>query len=325
MIDIRTILNGYWWDASGKFEAITKEKDSLKELTVQITDRCNKNCVKCNKRSFTYQDMSREDVLRIIREACDLGLKHIHFTGGEPTLHKNFPKFIEVSKDLGLRVDMSTNGEFSEVVADELVSAGIDSINISWDYINLPPKCIEFIGMKPIKIFVNHMVIPENYWELPDFLEHVAKYVEITDIQLMPPRGGAQKFTMDQIAEFNTEIRHECYKIALGRFPMVAYKIHEILANTRASDGIYHEKIDWPCHRSKAELRAGAKGFTTCTYLYRDGHITCGLDCSVKEAWEKCKTECAASIPPIPSMCDHSCSPEVCYFNYYVEQELRSQ
>ena len=323
MIDIRKIEHGYWWDAQGKFNSLMNNEDKLKELTVQMTDRCNLQCKKCNKRNFTFEDMKAVDIIRIIEEACDLGLKHIHLTGGEPTLHKDLPYVISLCKEKGLRIDMSSNGKFSCKIMKEISNAGIDSINISWDFIDEEPMCIkdQYVFDYGIDVFVNHMVMPSNYRELSDFLSFVEFYYtdhsKIIDIQLMPPRGDAQKFTKEQIIEFR-EIAKECYEISKKRFPMVEHKILNMLEYDEAEKGIYHDKITWPCHRSKSELRVGTKGFTTCTYLYRDGHTICGLDKSVKEAWSLCKEMCK-NAPPIKEMCDLSCSPEVCDFNRIIE------
>ena len=123
------------------------------------------------------------------------------------------------------------------------------------------------------------------------------------------------------IIEFEDKMVEKCYAVSKKRFPMVADKIRETLSCPEAEHGIYHHRIKWECHRRKAEIRVGAKGFTTCTYLYRDGHITCPLDKSVKEAFELCKRKCSG-IPPIREMCDYSCSPEIAYFNYFLDKEI---
>jgi hypothetical protein len=52
-----------------------------------------------------------------------------------------------------------------------------------------------------------------------------------------------------------------------------------------------------------------------------DGHVACGLDKSVEEAWNICKDFCSKNNPPLKT-CDLSCSPEVAYFNYFVENKL---
>lgn len=320
MLDIRKITNGYWWDAQGKYETLIKGEITLKELTVQVTDRCNMNCPKCNKVNFTFEDMGTYDILRIIEEACALGLKHVHFTGGEPTMHPDFIGIVQYCRDHGLRIDMSTNGKFDDTYTEKLVKAGIDSINVSWDFIDKIPECFTGTFPSEVRWFINHMVMPSNYKELPSFLEHIKQfYPYIVDIQLMPPRGTADKFTEEQRLDYYTKtVVQDSYYISKNRFPMVEKKVFGILLDKKATEGIYHTPITWPCHRSKVELRVGPKGFATCTYLYRDGHITCDLTHSVKEAWELCQSECKGA-PPIPSMCDYSCSPEVANFNFFVE------
>lgn len=321
MLDIRKIKNGYWWKAQEKYESLIRGENKLKELTIQITDRCNMNCPKCNKTNFTFEDMDTDKVLDIISEAYLLGLEHIHFTGGEATLHSDFPKMIQECRRYDLRIDMSTNGKFTYQKAVEMYKAGLDSINISWDFIDQSPECIDFINDFDWKVFINHMVMPSNYMELVQFLVHIKEnYPYIIDIQLMPPRGTADKFTVGQLFTYNQEIASGCYDIAKDRFPMVENKVLDILNDCGTYNGIYHQPITWKCHRSKSELRVGTKGYSTCTYLYRDGLILCDLEKSVKAAWEICK-EFGKNSPPC-DMCDKSCSPEVAYFNYFVENKI---
>ena len=322
MIDIRKIKHGYWWAAQDKFLSLTHKINSLKEITIQVTDLCNKNCAKCNKVNMTSKHMDTKEVIRIIDEAVKLGLKHVHFTGGEPTMHPDFLDIIKHCRDYDLRVDMSTNGMFDSSYGRKLSKSGINSVNVSWDFIRDVPKCFEHINSLKMDLFVNHMVMPANFQELSGFLfliKNSRGWDRLIDIQLMPPRGTAEKFTKDQVDWFNKVVVPESLKIAKGRFPMVEAKLLEILPEG-AEKGIYHRPIKWPCHRSKAELRVGCSGFTTCTYLYRDGKVTCGLHNSVKDAWGKCRTM-AKKAPP-SKMCELSCSPEVSGFNEIVELAL---
>jgi len=325
MFDIRRIKNGYWWKASEKFDSLISGENKLIEMTIQITDKCNKNCPKCNKINMTNLDIPKDTITRIIDQGCELGLKHIHFTGGEPTMHEDFPYIVEYCKKKDLRIDASSNGKFSKEIGESLAKAGINSMNISWDYIDEPPDCIDFIFDLGFDVFINHMVMPDNYMELLAFLNYIRlKYDKVIDIQLMPPRGDAEKFTTQEIIEFEEKMMGKCYIVSKKRFPMIANKIYELLSCPETEHGIYHHKIKWECHRRKSEIRIGPKGFATCTYLYRDGHVTCSLDKSVKEALELCKKECSA-IPPIKEMCDYSCSPEIAYFNFFIDKEIQKK
>jgi organic radical activating enzyme len=323
MFDIRRIKNGYWWKATEKAEALVNGSNKLTEMTMQITDECNMNCPKCNKINMTNKDIPLDTVLRIIEQGCTLGLKHIHLTGGEASLYKDLPYVVEYCRSKNLRIDISSNGKFSREVGEALAKAGISSMNISWDFIDNPPDCLDFIFDLGFDVFINHMVMPDNYIELLAFLNYVReKYPKVIDIQLMPPRGDAEKFTTEEIIEFEEKMVEPCYMVSNKRFPMVANKIRELLSSPEAEKGIYHNKIQWECHRRKSEIRVGPNGFATCTYLYRDGHVTCGLDKSVREALDLCIKDCCG-IPPIREMCDYSCSPEIAYLNYFIDKEIK--
>jgi len=323
LIDIRNIEHGYWWNAKDKYNLLVQRVTSLKEITIQVTDRCNMACPKCNRTNMTLKDMETSEVIRIIDEAVALGLIHVHFTGGEPTMHPDFVDIVKHCRSMDLRVDMSSNGKFSREYAGKLNKAGISSINVSWDFIDQIPQCMWYPEDLEAELFVNHMVMPANFQRLTGFLCALKntrkKYDRIIDIQLMPPRGTADKFTIEQVACFSNKIAPEARRIAQGRFPMVEAKVMEMLPEG-SERGVYHKPITWPCHRAKAELRVGVKGFSTCTYLYRDGEVTCGLDMSVKDAWLKCRAM-AKKAPPL-SMCETSCSPEVANFNSFVSEGL---
>ena len=52
------------------------------------------------------QEMSTEEVKRVISELASIGVQVVNFTGGEPTLQKDLPELLIYAKDLGL---MPTN------------------------------------------------------------------------------------------------------------------------------------------------------------------------------------------------------------------------
>jgi len=51
----------------------------------------------------TYQ------VLSLLKEAAELGVKHVNYTGGEPLLRKDIVKLIEETFDLGIEASLFTN------------------------------------------------------------------------------------------------------------------------------------------------------------------------------------------------------------------------
>jgi len=74
----------------------------LETLWIQISGTlCNLSCthcfISCAPDNHALPMMQTEKVLGYLREAEELGVKEIYFTGGEPFLHKNFLEILEVT------------------------------------------------------------------------------------------------------------------------------------------------------------------------------------------------------------------------------------
>ena len=79
-------------------------------VVIDITNRCNNNCIACWTRSpllgdkgpdnaWHRQQLSRDVVLRLVNDLAGMGTKIIRFTGGgEPFLHPDIFDFIAAVK-----------------------------------------------------------------------------------------------------------------------------------------------------------------------------------------------------------------------------------
>ncbi len=87
----------------------------LGRLDVELTERCNNNCVHCyiNRPESDGRAKARElltrEWQRILGEAAALGALSVRFTGGEPLLREDFPDLYLFARRLGLRVILFTN------------------------------------------------------------------------------------------------------------------------------------------------------------------------------------------------------------------------
>lgn len=87
-----------------------------RRLIVELTNICNLHCSYCLRdEDALYHSPTRFfslDLLRrVIREGREeLGVEHIMFTGGEPTLHPQFKEVLEAVKRENLRSSFVTNG-----------------------------------------------------------------------------------------------------------------------------------------------------------------------------------------------------------------------
>ncbi len=80
-----------------------------------LTYRCNLSCASCNRACFLpaqTADMTIDDAREFCRQASELGWKpRIILIGGEPTLHPEFLRFVEIAAEFAPgRVEVWSNG-----------------------------------------------------------------------------------------------------------------------------------------------------------------------------------------------------------------------
>ena len=119
-------------------------------IRISVTDRCNLRCTYCMPEKGTLsvpheEILSYEEIINLAGIFASLGIHRIRLTGGEPLVRKNLSFLVSKLKQVsGIhQVTLTTNGIFLYDQMDELVSAGIDGINISLDTLN--PQLFEKI------------------------------------------------------------------------------------------------------------------------------------------------------------------------------------
>lgn len=119
-------------------------------IRISVTDRCNLRCTYCMPEKGTLsvpheEILSYEEIIDLAGIFASLGIHKIRLTGGEPLVRKNLSFLVSKLKQVsGIhQVTLTTNGIFLYDQMDELVSAGIDGINISLDTLN--PQLFEKI------------------------------------------------------------------------------------------------------------------------------------------------------------------------------------
>ena len=86
---------------------------SLKMLDIELTERCNNNCIHCYinlpaDSDAKNKELSTEEVKNILEEAAALGYLSVRLTGGEPLLREDFEEIYLFARKLGLRtIDFS--------------------------------------------------------------------------------------------------------------------------------------------------------------------------------------------------------------------------
>ncbi|MFA7708137.1 MAG: radical SAM protein [Candidatus Pacearchaeota archaeon] len=101
----------------------------------ELTRKCNLNCKYCyNKSSFAFsKELSKEKIFSVLNELAQAGTFEIRFTGGEPTLHKDFFEILAYAESLGFFVSLGTNGVWNQKTINQIKSSNIKIIIISLD------------------------------------------------------------------------------------------------------------------------------------------------------------------------------------------------
>lgn len=163
------------------------------DLRISLTDKCSLRCTYCMpaeglpwlRKSELLTD---DEIVRIAAVFVSQGISSIRLTGGEPLLHPTLPEVVRRLAALQPRPELSltTNGIGLVRVAERLVSAGLDRINVSVDTLDRErfreltrrdrlPEVLEGVaaaaaaGLHPIKI--NAVLMRgSNLGEAPELL-----------------------------------------------------------------------------------------------------------------------------------------------------------
>jgi MoaA/NifB/PqqE/SkfB family radical SAM enzyme len=80
-----------------------------KRIDIGLSEVCNLSCVMC-RRPQEKEFMARDAVLRCLRQAAQIGVQTVSFSGGEPFVHPDFRDILGAALGLGVAVELVTNG-----------------------------------------------------------------------------------------------------------------------------------------------------------------------------------------------------------------------
>ena len=98
---------------------------------VEITNICNMNCSFCHGHSRPLRQMTEEEYAHILKQLTGKTQYLYHHLMGEPLIHPELPKFIEMACQAGFRPMLTTNGTLLDRRGDELLIPGLHKVNIS--------------------------------------------------------------------------------------------------------------------------------------------------------------------------------------------------
>ncbi|WP_198361960.1 GTP 3',8-cyclase MoaA [Thermococcus gorgonarius] len=103
-------------------------------LRISLTQDCNFRCFFCHREGQRFNvrnEMTPEEIERLVRIASRLGIKKVKLTGGEPTVRSDILEIVKRIKPYVADLSMTTNGSRLKELAKPLAKAGLDRVNVS--------------------------------------------------------------------------------------------------------------------------------------------------------------------------------------------------
>lgn len=109
-------------------------KGAIETLIVEVTKKCNNNCVYCYQQYASKEDADIGMLKQKIIEFRKKGIKYIEFSGGEPTLSPNLAELIQLAHEERYEnITLLTNGRRLSYLnyLDTLMDSGLKTIIFS--------------------------------------------------------------------------------------------------------------------------------------------------------------------------------------------------
>jgi len=107
-------------------------------LAHAITYACNSRCKTCTYWQMSHKvenDLSTEEIYKLLDEAYDFGMRGYYLFGGEPLVRKDIEEVLEYAKNSGFLTTMNTNASLLKAKAESL-GENLDFAFVSLDYFN---------------------------------------------------------------------------------------------------------------------------------------------------------------------------------------------
>jgi pyrroloquinoline quinone biosynthesis protein E len=105
-------------------------------VIAEITHRCPLHCVYCSnplQMIAAKSELSTEQWVRVFQEAGQIGILHLHLTGGEPLARPDLKELTAAAHQAGLYTNLITSGiGLSEPLLASLANSGLDHIQLSF-------------------------------------------------------------------------------------------------------------------------------------------------------------------------------------------------
>lgn len=237
-------------------------------MDLALTYRCNNDCAHCyNARPRDYAELPTADWLRILDKLWEIGIPHVVFTGGEPTLRRDLPELIAHAERNGQITGLNTNGRrLSErAYLDSLIAAGLDHVQITLE--SHDPAIHD------------GMVRANGAWQqtvagLRQALD--SRLYVMTNTTMLQDNAPTLRQTLDFLGELHTPtiglnaLIYSGLGLTVGK-GLPESELTPLLAMAQERTQVYDQRLIWYtptqyCHFDPMQLELGIKGCTAALY-----------------------------------------------------------
>lgn len=246
----------------------SKQPTAPYRMDLAITYQCNNDCPHCyNLRPREINELDANQWKEILDILWNLGIPHVVFTGGEPTLNQDLSELIEYAEMRGFITGLNTNGRAlkNKKFVEKLCMAGLDHVQITLeshlaqihdDLVNSKGAWVDTVSgiqnclNRNLFVMTNTTLLGKNSIMLEDFLQFLGQ-IEVPTIGLNGLiHSGRGKDYQGGVHE--------------DELPALLKKAREI--TTRQNQRLIWYTPTQYCHFDPVLMNLGVKGCTAALY-----------------------------------------------------------
>jgi pyrroloquinoline quinone biosynthesis protein E len=196
-------------------------------MLAELTYRCPLACPYCSnpvEMTRRENELTTEQWARIFADAAEIGVLHVHISGGEPASRRDLEALVAAAREADLYTNLITSGiGLTERRLDALVAAGLDHVQLSLQGVDAEMadwiggyrggfdrkmKVAEWVRARDLPLTLNAVMHRQNLDRLEETialaLEMGARRIEVATVQfhgwaeknrraLMPTRAQARE------------------------------------------------------------------------------------------------------------------------------------
>ena len=237
-------------------------------MDLALTYRCNNECSHCyNARPRKYPELPTNNWIDILDELYKIGIPHVVFTGGEPTVYDGLCELIAYSNKIGLITGLNTNGRMlsDAQYLEKLIDAGLDHVQIT---IESHDPAIHDEMVRAKGAWLQTISGLRNALKSPLFV--------MTNTTMLKPNSPCLEDTLRFLADLGVPTLGLNAMIYSGKGKTARTSLNEselspLLDLAKEITQIKHQRLIWYtptqyCHFDPMQLELGVKGCTAALY-----------------------------------------------------------